>query len=297
MPQTTVLIPTYNCAKYILETLKSVLSQTYTDYELLIIDDGSTDDTEKKIRGIKDNRLVYLKNPNNLGIVETLNKGIKMAKGKYIARMDADDVMVGNRLQEQVDFLEANPSYGMVGGWYEIMDAEGKKRNLLKTSENHEDAKLGLLFRNQFAHPAITMRTALARELKYSQEFIYTEDYDLWCRMAEVAKVANLQNVFLHYRWYPENSCNTKQKELKGNVVKLLSRELDKYNIEHSTEELMIQAAICFSYGKRFFNSDDKLKQLNKWLDKVFDAPKVKALHNKFGLLNCRHQIIARIYL
>ena len=297
MPQTTVLIPTYNCAKYILQTIKSVLSQSYTDCELLIIDDGSVDNTESIVKEIKDSRIIYLKNPKNLGIVKTLNRGIKLAKGKYIARMDADDVMVGNRLQEQIEFLEVNPDYGMVGGWHQMIDADGNKLRLLRTPENYDNIRLALLFRNQFAHAAITMRTELARQLKYSQEFIYTEDYDLWCRLAEVSRVANLQKVFLHYRWYPENSCNRKQKELKSNVVKLLSRELDKYEIEHSIEELMIQAAICFSYGKRFFNSDDKLKLLNRWLDKVFDAPKVKTLHTKFGLLSCRHQIIARIYL
>ncbi|MET4083357.1 glycosyltransferase involved in cell wall biosynthesis [Pedobacter sp. UYP30] len=297
MPQTTVLLPTYNCAKYILETVKSVLNQFYSNYELLIIDDGSTDNTEEILKAIGDERIVYLKNPTNFGIVKTLNIGIKLAKGKYIARMDADDVMLGNRLQEQIDFLESNPDYGMVGSWYQIMDVDGKIRNTLKTTSNHEDIKLGLLFGNQFAHPTVTMRTDLVRKLKYKQEFLYTEDYDLWCRIAEVSKVANLPRIHLSYRWYANNSCNRNQKKLKANVVKLLSRELDKYEIEHCTEELMLHAAICFSYGKRFFNNDKRLSELNKWLDRVFAAPKVKALHNHFGLIKCRHQIIAKIYL
>ncbi|MET4083349.1 glycosyltransferase involved in cell wall biosynthesis [Pedobacter sp. UYP30] len=296
MPQTTILLPTYNCAKYILKTVESVLNQSYSNYELLIIDDGSTDNTEEIVKSISDKRIVYLKNSKNLGIVKTLNKGIKLAKGKYIARMDADDIMLGNRLQEQINFLEVNPEHGMVGSWYQIMDVGGKIRSTLKTTLTHEDIKLALLFGNQFAHPAVTIRTDLVRKLKYSQEFLYTEDYDLWCRMAEVSKLANLPKIHLSYRWYANNSCSRNQRELKANVVKLLSRELDKYEIEHSTEELMLHAAICFNYGKRFFNSEDRFSQLNRWLDKVFSASKVKVLHNRLGILICRQQILAKIY-
>ncbi len=101
MPQVTVLIPTYNCVKYLKESIDNIFKQSYNDYELLIIDDGSTDGTERTVKSISDERIRYIKYPKNLGIVKTLNKGIGLARGKYIARMDADDVMLGNRLQEQ----------------------------------------------------------------------------------------------------------------------------------------------------------------------------------------------------
>ena len=297
MPQTTILIPAYNCGEYIKQALNSILNQEYGDYELLIIDDGSDDKTTEIIQGIADKRIVFLKNSKNIGIVKTLNKGIRLAKGKYIARMDADDTMMGNRLKEQIDFLENNIDYGLVGGWYQITNEEGVILNSLKTTLNHEDIKLGLLFTNQFAHSAVTMRTNLVKRLKYKQDFIYTEDYDLWCRMAEISKVANLPKFHLSYRWYPGNTCNLKQKELKSKVVKLLSRELDKYEIAHSTSELMIHAAICFGYRKKYFNCDERIQELNDWLDKVFSAPKVKALHHPFGILKFRHQVIAKIFL
>ncbi len=297
MPQTTILIPAYNCGKYILDTLTSVLNQSYVNYELLVIDDGSTDNSCEIIKSIADDRIVFLQNPKNVGIVKTLNRGIGLARGKYIARMDADDVMLGNRLQEQIDFLENNLDYGMVGGWYKVTDEEGETLDCLKTVLAHEDIKVGLIFTNQFAHSSVTMRTALAKQLKYKQDFIYTEDYDLWCRMAEITKVANLPLFHLSYRWYPNNTCNLKQKELKSTVVKILSRELDKYEVEHSTEELKIHAAICFGYRKRYFNSAERVQELNNWLDKVFSAPKVKALHHPFGILNCRHRVLSKIFL
>lgn len=295
MLKTTILIPTYNCGKYIKQTLESILRQNYSDYELLIIDDGSTDNTEEIVKDFKDHRIIYLKNECNLGIVKTLNKGITLAKGEYIARMDADDIMLGNRLKEQVEFLDSRPDYGMVGGWYQVTDEAGNLMDSLRTTQSHEDIKLGLLFRNQFAHPAVTMRTHLVRKIKYKQDFLYTEDYDLWCRMAEVTKVANLPKFYLSYRWYSSNTCNTKQKELKSTVVKLLSRELDKYQISHTVDELMVHAAICFGYRKRYFNNPEKIKKLNGWLDKVLESPKVKALNTPVGLLKFRHNIMTNL--
>lgn len=104
MPETTVLIPSYNGAKYIQSALLSVLSQKYTDYEILIIDDGSTDNTEELVKILEDKRIRYYKNESNMGIVASLNRGLDLAEGKYIARMDADDLMLGNRLQARLIF-------------------------------------------------------------------------------------------------------------------------------------------------------------------------------------------------
>lgn len=293
MPQTTILMPTYNCSKYIEQAIASTIRQDYADFELIIIDDGSNDNTLQVVKGFTDNRIIYLKNEINQGIVKTLNAGIKVAKGKYIARMDADDVMLGNRLEEQINFLESRPDHGMVGGWYKIMDETGKLLDSLQTLQNHDDIKLGLLFRNQFAHPTVTMKTSLVKKLKYKQDFLYTEDYDLWCRMSEISKVANLPDFYLSYRWYSNNTCNTKQKELKNTVVKLLSRELDKYEIIHNVEELMIHAAICFGYRKRYFNNPEKLRRLNDWLDKVLSASKVRTLSTDFNLIKFRHSLMS----
>lgn len=273
MPETTVLIPTYNCGRYIKEAINGVLSQGYTDYELLIIDDGSTDNTEDIITSINDERIVYHKNSSNRGIVDSLNYGLEFARGKYIARMDADDILVGNRLHDQVNFLNNNPEYCMVGGWYQLISQEGKLKKSLKTEEKSEKIQLGLLFRNQFAHPAVTMRTEIARQLLYSNEYPCVEDYDLWCRMAEVGKTTNLPYLYLSYRWHNTNTCSTKQKELKSSVVALLSRELDKYKIEYTIEELSLHAAICFNYGFRYFNSNERMFKLYAWLDKILTSP------------------------
>ncbi len=294
MPQTTVLIPTYNCSKYIVPAVKSVLAQKYTDYELLILDDGSTDNTEEIVSKISDSRIVYLKNSSNKGIVYTLNKGIDLAKGEYIARMDADDIVLGNRLQVQTDFLSKNPDYGIVGGWYQVTNENGKIIDTVEGVTNCSSAQLGLLFRNQFAHSVVTMRTDLAKQLKYDPEFQYCEDYDLWVRFAEVSKVTNLPAYYLSYRWYSENSCNRKQKELKQAMLNLLSRELDKIEVEHTAEELMLHAAVCFGMANKLFNDPVKHKALRQWHNKVFGSPVLNQRYDKDRLLHFRKNILGK---
>ncbi len=294
MPQTTVLIPTYNCAKYIVPAIKSVLAQKYADYELLIIDDGSTDTTEEIVSKISDSRIVYLKNSCNKGIVYTLNKGIEMAKGEYIARMDADDIVLGNRLEMQIDFLNNNPDHGIVGGWYQVTNENGKIIDSVEGVTDYGSAQLGLLFRNQFAHSAVTMRTDLAKQLKYDPEFEYCEDYDLWLRFAEVSKVVNLPAYYLSYRWYSDNSCNRKQKELKQAMLDLLSRELDKIEVEHTAEELVLHAAVCFGMAPKLFKNEEKRNRLNQWYDKVFSSPILNQRYDKMLLQNLRKDILKK---
>ncbi|TDE18686.1 glycosyltransferase family 2 protein [Dyadobacter psychrotolerans] len=291
MPETTVLIPAYNCGKYIKETLDSVLKQKYKDYEILIIDDGSTDNTSQVIDTFKNKKIKYLRNSENAGIVETLNHGLKIANSEFIARMDADDVMLGNRLEEQISFLQKNADFGMVGGWYRIMDENGR---FLSTSKTHQDSdflKLGLIFRNQFAHPAVTMRTAIVRELAYDPEFQYCEDHDLWIRFSEVCKVTNLPEQYLSYRWYSGNSCNRKQKELKTAVLRLLSRELDKLKVSHSAQELMLHGAVSFGAGPKLFIAKEKQKELKEWYDKVFSSSVLNERYDKSWLIDFRSKV------
>lgn len=292
MPETTVLIPVYNCAKYIVAAIESVLNQKYTDYELLLIDDGSTDNTAEIITTIKDSRIVFLKNSKNRGIVYTLNKGLALAKGKYIARMDGDDIMLGNRLETQIDFLNKNPDFGIVGGWYQVINAEGKVIDTVEGVTDCRNAQLNLLFRNQFTHSAVTMRTNLAKQLKYDPDFQYCEDYDLWVRFAEVSKVANLPDYFVQYRWYSENSCGRKQKELKQAMFNLLSRELDKIGVKHSAEELMLHLAICFNMAPRLFKNEEKQKALLQWIDKVFSSAVLNQRYGKEWLLDFKKNIL-----
>lgn len=294
MPETTVLIPTYNCAKYLIECIESILNQTYSDYEILLIDDGSTDNSREIIETFSDPRIRYFRNEKNLGIVKTLNLGIDLASGEFIARMDADDIMVGDRLANQVKFLKENQSYGMVGAWYEVIDEEGRFIELLKTHLDSQFLRLALLFRNQFAHSAVTMRAEILRKLKYDGKFQYCEDHELWIRFSQRCQIANLPEKHLSYRWYQDNSCNANQTQLRISVLKLLSRELDYYGITHSASELMVHAAVCFGIGPKMFLVPSKKKALYDWYEKLFSAPAITSQYEKKWLMYFKQEILTK---
>lgn len=294
-PVVSVVLPCYNASNYLQECLDSIFAQTFTDFELILIDDGSVDGTESIIKSNTDPRLIYIKNKSNRGVIHSLNKGIKLAKGEYIARMDADDIMAKNRLQIQVDFLEINSDHGMVGSWHNVINSDGMLIGKVQNPVESDELRLLLLFRNQFAHTAITMRTNLAKKLLYDDDFKYCEDYELWTRMTEHAKVANLPYYLLSYRVHDKNSSGLNFKIVKQNTIVLLSRELDKLQVEHSPEELMLHAAVCFGMVSILFKNKEEQIVLHQWHDKVFASPILNQRYDKDWLLNFRKNIL-RMY-
>lgn len=288
----TVLVPAFNCSGFINECLDSILNQSFTDYEIIIIDDGSTDTTLKQISEYNDKRIRVIKNDNNRGIVYSLNLGIDHAEGKYIVRMDADDIMLGDRIKQQIDFLEANLEFGLVGSTYNIIDKAGNFKKHVKLVEDPSYLKLGILFRNQFHHSAITMRTELVRKLRYSEDFLFCEDHDLWIRFSEIVPIANLSATHLAYRWHQNNTCHVKQMELRQSVIGLLSRELDKLKVEHSSRELVLHSAVSFGLSRVFFNTPEKKLELQMWYDKLFACNHIKHHYDAEWLTRFRQQIV-----
>jgi len=291
-PLVSIVMPCYNADKYITESIKSVFTQNYTHFEFIIIDDGSTDNSSKLIHAFKDQRIVYVKNQQNKGITYTLNKAIKLAKGKYIARLDADDAMLPERLHAQVNFLEKNPDYGMVGGYHYVIDSYGMPIQKIEPFQNNEELKLNLLFANPFAHPVITMRSDVVKELNYDRTFKYCEDYDLWFRIAAKHKVKNLPIPLLNYRVHANNSSANNSKLMKQHVLDLLSRELDKMGISHTVDELMIHAAISFGYRDKYFNSNERINNLHQWLDKIFTTKKLTENYSQHKLKKFKKYIL-----
>ena len=125
-PLISVILPAYNADRYLTEAIKSILAQTYSNFELIILNDGSTDHTEQIILGFTDSRILYIDNHQNLGIVATLNKGLSVAQGEYIARMDADDISTAVRFEHQINYLETHPAVGVLGSAIQIIDRRGK---------------------------------------------------------------------------------------------------------------------------------------------------------------------------
>ena len=214
MPKISVLMPAYNAEKYIEEAITSVLNQTFTDFELLVINDGSTDGTEKIILSFNDERIRYIKNERNLKLVATLNKGIDLARGKYIARMDADDVCLPDRLKKQWEYLEKHPETGLCGTWAFVINESGKMTNKIINQTEPEFVSINLLFSVPLIHPSVCCRTAILKEYKYADMPLF-EDYEIWCRMNETVKMANIPEFLLKYRWHTNNVSKSEEATLR----------------------------------------------------------------------------------
>lgn len=206
MPVISVIMPVYNTKeKFLREAVESILNQTFTDFEFIIINDGSDSITEDIILSYKDLRIKYLKNEQNLGIVQSLNKAVKTAKGKYIARMDADDISMPHRLEKQYEFMENHPQCGVCGTY---VTAFGNGNELLSPPSEPEILKLTLLFKkNCIAHPTVLIRRKVLEEysFQYNEEDTYAEDYGLWLRLLGKVKLYNIRESLLNYRVHDSN--------------------------------------------------------------------------------------------
>ncbi len=193
-----VLMPVYNGEAFIAEAIDSILAQTFTDFNFYIINDGSTDDTVKIVESYKDERIRLFSLDENSGISTALNEGIKLIEEPYIARMDADDIAVPDRLKLQVSFMDENTNICVSGGNLKII----AKEEIWRYPIAHEDIVSAMLFNNAMAHNAVIMRTNFVKSLNqaYRSEYKGMEDYDLWFRMASKGNLANIDKVLMHYR-------------------------------------------------------------------------------------------------
>ena len=185
-PSISVILPAFNCEKFIGDAIQSVLQQTFTDFELIIINDGSTDKTEFAILAFADPRIVYLKNPGNKGLIYSLNRAIELTQGKYIARMDADDICVPERLAKQKDYLDHHQEIAMVASFVSFIDEKGNDKGVWQLDrETISPVKIKnkMPFENCIAHPSVMIRSEILKGLAYKQYQENIEDYDLWLRM------------------------------------------------------------------------------------------------------------------
>lgn len=201
MPEITVLLCVYNGAAHLREAIESVLLQSFTDFELLIIDDGSTDTTPDIVKSMCDRRIRSIRHNTNRGLITRLNEGLAEAAGRYIARMDADDLCHRERLDRQFQFLEEHPEVGVVGSAVRIIDANGRGRIVYQYPEAHEVIDWVMPFVCPLVHPSIMMRRDLVRSVGgYSAGAMHAEDYDLWERLLPRTQLANLPEPLLDLR-------------------------------------------------------------------------------------------------
>jgi glycosyltransferase involved in cell wall biosynthesis len=269
-PFISVLMPVYNAASYLEDAIKSVLEQSFDDFEFLIINDGSTDDSLEIIEQQMDKRIRIINKKNNF--IESLNMGLMEARGKYIARMDADDRMHSDRLKKQCKFMEANPDIDVCGTWAETF---GTSVGAIQTHITHEELILAMLLYNPMIHPSIMMKKSIFdndKNLLYDYNYPSAEDYKLWTLLAlKGYRFANIPEILFYYRISCQQvtaNCRHEmdestlkiQREYGENIMKKIINQENRLRfffqvlIELSNNELMDfkqqQTIIYFLYKK-----------------------------------------------
>lgn len=232
-PPVTVLLPVYNAERFLAEAIDSILHQTFTDFEFLIVDDGSTDDSLKIIHSYADQRIILVRNETNLGITATLNKGIELAKGGLIARMDADDISYPERLQKQFDYLNQHPDCAMVSTLARVITEDKQTVYIDKTNSNY--FYYNLTFCSPIYHSSVMYRKAAVQDVgMYTVP--YSEDFELFWLLSRKYKIYNLPEVLLDYRDNPQSLHQvTKRNEYTEAAFNQTTRNLHFYAGESYT--------------------------------------------------------------
>lgn len=214
MPKVSVLMPVYKTNEiYLREAIESILAQTFTDFEFLILDDCPDDDRESVVKSYQDKRIKYLKNEKNLGISASRNKLIEMARGEYLAIFDHDDISMSERLEKEVAYLDAHLEVGLVGAQVRFIP----KDKITTHPENNDDIRLLLLEHCCISHSCAMVRKSVLVEnnIRYEEDFTPAEDYGLFCRLIGVTKLQNLQDVLLDYRMYDGNTSTLQRNKMR----------------------------------------------------------------------------------
>ena len=257
----TVLMPVYNAGQYLAEAIESILAQTFTDFEFIIINDGSTDNSEEIIKRYQDPRISYYKNDTNLKLIATLNKGIALSAGKYIARMDADDISLPLRLERQFSFMESHSEVTLCGTWFESFGDESK---INKYEADLNLIRLKMLYQTQFCHPSVIIRKSALQEINPPFDFDYphAEDYDLFSKLTYGSVVTNLPEVLVKYRTHTDSVSRVYKDIQVTNSIKIRISNFSRIGLEVSKQEVINLEMLAYQQYGNLITQVDVVKNL-----------------------------------
>jgi len=280
-PKVTVLMPVYNGGKFLSHSIESILQQTFKDFEFLIVNDGSTDSSAEVVSSYSDDRIRLVSTKRNKGLAYSLNKGIKLARGKYIARMDADDISLPQRLEKQMKFLELHPKVGVCSTWVSFFTKIPGIGGKYCPTGGSEIIKARLIFENVIQHPTVMLKKSLISKKGYPTEYPYAEDYCLWTELAEKTDFAILPKILLRYRLHRKQVGQEKSDQQHISVAKIHKKLLEKIGINCSNEELELHEKLCtgtYDFTKGFMN------RVDKWFAKILNSNNRKKLFEEKAL-------------
>ena len=269
-PALSVVVPAYNAALHLQEALRSVLDQDFEDFELIVIDDGSTDGTAALLQDFAaDPRVRALTNERNMGLIATLHRGYAECRAPLIARMDSDDICDPARFRRQVEYLQANPDVGIVGGAIRFFGNVAP--NVFRFPEGHEAIRPAMLFYCSLAHPALMFRRELVDRglFRYDDAFRHAEDFHLWSRLLLSVKAANLPDVVLDYRLHAQQvSSDSSAKQYEASV-RVRRQMLLEAGIDPDPDDFALHESVIL---ERPLPRADYLPALAAWFGKLEDA-------------------------
>lgn len=267
-PLISVVMSAYNSEEHLAEAIESILQQSFTDFEFIIIDDASTDQSLSVMReyAAHDSRIIVLENAKNMRLAASLNKGIEQARGEFIARMDADDVALVDRLQKQFDFMSNKPELGVSGCWVSVYESP----NIVwKTAISPAAANCAAFFESCFHHPTVMIRKdILDRFGGYDETIEFAQDCHLWSRLAfeQSVQLNNLPEVLLRYRSHPDKQRGAYREKQHARASDLRHANLSRLGIEYDDEDFAQHNVLCS--GLPMIDSTD-FQNLLAWIRRL----------------------------
>ena len=283
-PKVSVVLSVFNRYKFLQEAVDSILNQTFEDFELVIVIEHSDvkNDIEKLLKDLNDDRIVIIKNETKLGFAKSLNVGIDIAKGEYIARMDDDDISLPKRLEKQVAYMDNNPDIGVCGAFIEFfMASEG----ICTLPQDDENLRIHCLSATPLFHPTVIMRKKMLDDnnLRYDPNY-FTEDYELWSRIVKYTKIHNIPEVLLKYRASGENATITNAQKVHNSHISVMKKQFVEYlGFEPTDNELQLFNG-RLNIMQYIHNSDEAHKLLNAFYDKIILANKKNNFYSESTL-------------
>lgn len=277
LPVVSVVMSVYNGENYLREAIDSVLNQIFYDFEFIIINDGSSDKSLSIIQSYQDKRIFLIDNSENKGLIFSLNKGLEIAKGKYIARMDADDICLPERFDLQVKQFENHPNAMIVGSDYYLLD--GDKNTYIKNINDSDYQKAVLLFTPCFCHPTVMMKNVFKdNHIFYDKNFIHAEDYKLWTDLNAFGDYLNINKPLLKYRHHVSQISNQKNESQLIISKRIRENYLEKLKFKLSKKQFDVLNTIG---NNTFITSFDLLKNIE---DCLLHLELQNSIHHSFNL-------------
>jgi glycosyltransferase involved in cell wall biosynthesis len=262
-------MPVHNGAAYLSDAVDSILRQSLRDFELLIVDDASTDESVAIIERYKDSRIRLLRSMARLRLSGALNLGLENARGDYVARMDADDISLPRRLEIQVRHMNRHPELGMCGSWIRYFG--GPSRAVLKRPSGCEEIRAFTLVDTPFAHPTVMLRRSLMdrHHLRFDSSYYPTEDFELWTRTMRCFPVENLPQVLLRYRVHDQSLTGSDWSRMDEQAIRVIARQFQALGLETTPDTLRFHRELCMG---RVNKSAETLSKADVWFEHVLAA-------------------------